>query len=56
MIVMSLGLANVPAVFMNMMKMIFHPHADKSIVVFVDGFLIYLASEAKHKKHLRIAL
>jgi hypothetical protein len=39
--VMSFGLTNAPAYFMNLMNKVFMEYLDKFIVVFIDDILIY---------------
>jgi hypothetical protein len=39
--VMSFGLTNAPAYFINLMNKVFMEYLDKFIVVFIDGILIY---------------
>ncbi|KAK1632337.1 hypothetical protein QYE76_006652 [Lolium multiflorum] len=43
--VMSFGLTNAPAYFMNLMNKIFMNFLDKFVVVFIDDILIYSKSE-----------
>ena len=43
--VMSFGLTNAPAYFMNLMNKIFMNFLDKFVVVFIDDILIYSKSK-----------
>jgi hypothetical protein len=43
--VMSFGLTNAPAFFMNPMNSVFMDYLDKFVVVFIDDILIYSQSE-----------
>ena len=54
--VMSFGLTNAPAYFMNLMNKIFMDFLDKFFVVFIDDILIYSKSEEEHELHLRTIL
>ncbi|KAK1619031.1 hypothetical protein QYE76_024548 [Lolium multiflorum] len=54
--VMSFGLTNAPAYFMNLMNKIFMNFLDKFVVVFIDDILIYSKSEEEHEQHLEIVL
>ena len=42
--VMSFGLTNAPAYFMNMMNKLFMEFLDKFVVVFIDDILVYSRS------------
>jgi hypothetical protein len=54
--VMSFGLTNAPAFFVNLMNSVFMDYLDKFVVVFIDGILIYSQSEEEHVGHLRMVL
>ena len=54
--VISFGLTNAPAYFMNMMNKVFTKYLDKFIVVFIDDILVYSKNEEEHKEHLRLVL
>jgi hypothetical protein len=54
--VMSFGLTNAPAFFMNLMNSVFMDYFDKFVVVFIDDILIYSQSEEEHVNHLRMVL
>ena len=55
-LVMSFGLKNAPAVFMDLMQRVFQPYLDQFVVIFIDDILVYSKSEEEHEKHLRIVL
>ncbi|WVZ63300.1 hypothetical protein U9M48_012941 [Paspalum notatum var. saurae] len=54
--VMSFGLTNAPAYFMQLMNSVFMDYLDKFVVVFIDDILIYSKTEAEHEEHLRLVL
>nr|AAV32158.1 putative polyprotein [Oryza sativa Japonica Group] len=54
--VMSFGLTNSPAFFMNLMNKVFMEYLDKFVVVFIDDILIYSKTKEEHEEHLRLAL
>ncbi|GJR73707.1 putative reverse transcriptase domain-containing protein [Tanacetum coccineum] len=54
--VMSFGLTNAPAVFMDLMNRVCKPYMDKFIIVFIDDILVYSKDEEEHGKHLKIIL
>jgi hypothetical protein len=59
-IVMSFGLTNAPATFMEAMNRMLHEFLDDFVVVFLDDILddimIYSKTEAEHEQHLRLVL
>ena len=54
--IMSFGLTNAPAYFMNLMNKVFMDELDKFVVVFIDDILIYSKSVQEHEQHLRVVL
>lgn len=54
--VMSFGLTNAPAYFMNLMNKVFMECLDKYVVVFIDDILVYSKSEQEHAEHQRSVL
>ncbi|WVZ63477.1 LOW QUALITY PROTEIN: hypothetical protein U9M48_013104 [Paspalum notatum var. saurae] len=52
--VISFGLTNAPAYFMQLMNSVFMDYLDKFVMVFIDDILIYSKTEAEHEEHLRL--
>jgi hypothetical protein len=52
-LVMSFGLTNALAVFVDMMNKVFHNYLDQFTVVFIDDILIYSKMSKEHEEHLR---
>ena len=55
-IVMSFGLTNAPAVFMDLMNRMFKDFLDTFVIVFIDDILVYSKTEAEHEEHLHKVL
>ena len=55
-LVMSFGLTNAPAGFMNLMNRVFRPYLDQFVIVFIDDILVYSRSELEHERHLGLVL
>jgi hypothetical protein len=54
--VMSFGLTNASAFFLNLMNSVFMDYLDRFVVVLIDDILIYSQSEDEHVDHLRMVL
>jgi hypothetical protein len=54
--VMSFGLTNAPAYFMNLMNKVFMEELYKFVVVIIDDILVYSKSVEEHEQHLRVVL
>nr|GEU30109.1 putative reverse transcriptase domain-containing protein [Tanacetum cinerariifolium] len=54
--VMSFGLTNAPAVFMDLMNRVCKPDLDKFVIIFIDDILVYSKDKEEHEKHLKIIL
>ena len=55
-LVMSFGVTNTPAVFIDLMNHVFTLYLDQFVMVFIDDILIYSKTKEKHTEHLRIVL
>ena len=53
---MSFGLTNAPAEFLDPMHRVFQPYLDQFVVVFIDDILIYSKSKEEHEGHFRIVI
>ena len=52
--VMSFGLTNAPAIFMDLMNRVCKPYLDKFVIIFIDDILIYSRSQEEQEKYLRL--
>jgi hypothetical protein len=51
-LVISFGLSNAPAHFIDLMNSVFMEELDKFVVVFIDGILVFSKSKKEHEEHL----
>ncbi|CAN4101665.1 unnamed protein product [Withania somnifera] len=51
-LVMSFGLTNAPAAFMDLMHRVLKPYLDSFVIVFIDDILVYSKSKSDHERHL----
>ncbi|GJY34425.1 putative reverse transcriptase domain-containing protein [Tanacetum coccineum] len=54
--VISFGLTNAPAVFVDLMNRVCRPYLDKFVIVFIDDILINSKTREEHVEHLRLVL
>ncbi|GJR91566.1 putative reverse transcriptase domain-containing protein, partial [Tanacetum coccineum] len=54
--VISFGLTNAPAVFIDLMNRVYKPYLDRFVIVFIDNILIYSKSRKEHEGHLKLIL
>ena len=55
-LVLTFGLTNASAAFMDLMNRVFKPYLDRFVMVFIDDIVIYSKSQAEHEEHLKIVL
>ena len=55
-LVMSFGLTNASADFMDLMNRIFQSYVDQFVVVFIDDILVYSKDREDHDTHLQVVL
>ena len=55
-LVMSFGLTNAPAAFMDLMNRVFRSYVDQFVVVFINDILVYSKDRENHDTHLRVVL
>jgi hypothetical protein len=51
---MSFGLTNAPAYYMDLMNTNFMEYLGNFVIVFIDGMLVYSKSKEEHEEHLRL--
>nr|GEX03845.1 putative reverse transcriptase domain-containing protein [Tanacetum cinerariifolium] len=54
--VMTFGLTNAPAVFMDLMNRVCKSYLDKFVIAFIDDIVIYSRNKEEHANHLMIIL
>nr|GEV44376.1 hypothetical protein [Tanacetum cinerariifolium] len=54
--VMSFGLTNALAVFMDLMNRMCKLYLDRFVIVFIDDILIYSKNRKEHERHLKLIL
>ena len=55
-LVMSFGLTNAPATFMDLMNHVFRQYVDQFVLMFIDDILVYLKDWEDYDTHLRVVL
>ncbi|KAH0757932.1 hypothetical protein KY290_021425 [Solanum tuberosum] len=55
-IVMSFGLTNAPATFMDLMNRVFKQYLDLFVIILIYDILIYSMNEEEHANHFRVVL
>ena len=50
-LLMSFGLTNAPAAFMDLMNRVFRPYLDRFVIVFIDDIFVYLKSALERDRH-----
>ncbi|WMV50426.1 hypothetical protein MTR67_043811 [Solanum verrucosum] len=55
-VVMSFGLTNAPATFIDLMKKVFKQYLELFVIIFIDDILIYSRNEEEQATNLRVVL
>ena len=55
-LVMSFGLTNVPAAYMDLMNRVFLEYLNSFVIVLIDDILIYSKTKKKHERNSRLTL
>ena len=53
-LVISLGLINAPATFMDLMNRVFEEYLDKFVIFFIEDILVYSRTMEEDELHLKI--
>nr|GEY70897.1 hypothetical protein [Tanacetum cinerariifolium] len=54
--VMTFGLNNAPAIFMDLMNRVCKPYLDRFVIVFIHDILVYSKNRKEHERHLKLIL
>ena len=55
-LVMSVGLTNAHAAFIDLINGVFHEYLDSLVIVIIDDILIFSKTKEEHEKHMRLTL
>ena len=53
-VVISFGLTNTPAIFMDLMNIVFSQYFYLFVIVFIDDIFIYSRNEKEHVNHVKV--
>ena len=55
-LVISFGLTNAPATFMDLINRVFEEYLDKFVIIFIDDILVYLRTVEEQELHKKLVL